>query len=989
MIFSMKFINIILFSIISLASIGQTWEQMEHEYYNCKSENDCKKIVENMLSYSLINFGDTSFYYAKANYQIASYYQLYDNQKQNDYKILNYLEIASKYYEKKDEKNCGLYHQILKQLIHIYYNISDFEKTYATISILMNCEKIKRNECYAFSNNLSESQQFLIGKVFGETCLNIKGKEGQGEQALSVLLEQGIKFLNQDTLIVKSDINKEYVLQNVFAAINLLSSYYKEKSDINNIIKTLEFINKIDLKILDSKYTYQLLDIKSTFDILLNQQDKHSKTISQQISLLQSGEILPLDTKEFYFEMGAKYYILRDTIKATKYYELFENTKRLKQDRYSDDDEDANLFIFYFSTNKYDLSLKYLNKLYNKGAFNFNYYNYMAGLINEHLGNDSLAIEYLNKIIFNRENDKSNYLEALHLKNGLLWMHLSLTQKSIYEYASSVKLECEYKIKIIDNAILALSNSEREEFIKLNDYNFDKFIKEASILNPSMMNEIVYNNSLYFKNILLESNKKINQIVYSDSLLSKRYSLLISYKKQLASNYLNYENINNRNIQSHISKIDSLESILMRSFPNFKIASAPTFKYKSIQENLKQGQVAIDFLSYNSDKGQRYLALLAMPNSSYPTLIDLCSKNQLDSIFTIVNENYSSDNYIDRTFALNSHYYKLLWKPIEEQLTNVETIYYSPIDELNNFSFSSFIVNASSDTTYLMDKYNLISVFSTSEVVSKTSTQILNTTPSISLYGGIQYNLKSQKNNDLLVLDKSQLNKSLRTINNKSRGSFNTLKFTKTEIDNIDSILSRYNWKINKISGEYATENNIKKIDQLVSPTILHFATHGFAFPVADTNISSKSTVFEKSNNPMQRSGLLFYASNNTWQGKRDSVIKYTGEDGVLTAEEVSNLDLTNTKLVVLSACQSGLGATKGTEGVYGLKRAFRLAGVDNLIVSLWPVPDKETMELMNLFYTELPKTKDIDVAFKIAQKTMRFKYTSNPWAWGGFVLIK
>jgi CHAT domain-containing protein len=288
-----------------------------------------------------------------------------------------------------------------------------------------------------------------------------------------------------------------------------------------------------------------------------------------------------------------------------------------------------------------------------------------------------------------------------------------------------------------------------------------------------------------------------------------------------------------------------------------------------------------------------------------------------------------------------------------------------------------------------MDKYNLISVFSTSEVVSKTSTQIFNTIPSISLYGGIQYNLKSQKNNDLLVLDKSQLNKSLRTINNKSRGSFNTLKFTKTEIDNIDNILSRYNWKVNKISGEYATENNIKKIDQLVSPTILHFATHGFAFPVADTNISSKSTVFEKSNNPMQRSGLLFYASNNTWQGKRDSVIKYTGEDGVLTAEEVSNLDLTNTKLVVLSACQSGLGATKGTEGVYGLKRAFRLAGVDNLIVSLWPVPDKETMELMNLFYTELAKTKDIDVAFKIAQKTMRFKYTSNPWAWGGFVLIK
>jgi CHAT domain-containing protein len=117
--------------------------------------------------------------------------------------------------------------------------------------------------------------------------------------------------------------------------------------------------------------------------------------------------------------------------------------------------------------------------------------------------------------------------------------------------------------------------------------------------------------------------------------------------------------------------------------------------------------------------------------------------------------------------------------------------------------------------------------------------------------------------------------------------------------------------------------------------------------------------------------------------------MKYTGEDGVLTAEEVSNIDLSNTKLVVMSACQSGLGAIKGNEGVYGLKRAFRLAGVENIIVSLWPVPDKETMELMDLFYKELVNTKDISKSFRLAQRTMRQKYSNNPWAWGGFVLVR
>jgi len=131
------------------------------------------------------------------------------------------------------------------------------------------------------------------------------------------------------------------------------------------------------------------------------------------------------------------------------------------------------------------------------------------------------------------------------------------------------------------------------------------------------------------------------------------------------------------------------------------------------------------------------------------------------------------------------------------------------------------------------------------------------------------------------------------------------------------------------------------------------------------------------------RSGIVLANANDVWH--RDPLAE--GEDGILTAAEVALLDLRNTKLVVLSACETGLGDIKGSEGVYGLQRAFKMAGVKHIIMSLWKVPDKETAEFMTLFYKNLIKLKDIPVAFQNTQKVMRVKY--DPYYWGAFVLIE
>jgi CHAT domain-containing protein len=139
----------------------------------------------------------------------------------------------------------------------------------------------------------------------------------------------------------------------------------------------------------------------------------------------------------------------------------------------------------------------------------------------------------------------------------------------------------------------------------------------------------------------------------------------------------------------------------------------------------------------------------------------------------------------------------------------------------------------------------------------------------------------------------------------------------------------------------------------------------------------------------MVRSGLILSGGNWAWTGS--DTLKKLGmsEDGILTALEISQMNLKKTKLVVLSACETGLGAIDATEGVLGLVRAFKLAGVQDIVVSLWSVPDGRTREMMELFYEELIKGSLAVAGFKNAQTEMRKRYPDDPQSWAGFVLVR
>ena len=133
------------------------------------------------------------------------------------------------------------------------------------------------------------------------------------------------------------------------------------------------------------------------------------------------------------------------------------------------------------------------------------------------------------------------------------------------------------------------------------------------------------------------------------------------------------------------------------------------------------------------------------------------------------------------------------------------------------------------------------------------------------------------------------------------------------------------------------------------------------------------------------RSGICLAGANYAWDNKPLKGI----QDGVLTSYEISNLDLSNTKLVVLSACETGLGDIIEHEGVFGLQRAFKIAGVKNLVMSLWSVPDNVTADFMIEFYRGLFEHKNIEEAFQQTQTIFRKKYPNEPFKWGAWVLIK
>ncbi len=219
----------------------------------------------------------------------------------------------------------------------------------------------------------------------------------------------------------------------------------------------------------------------------------------------------------------------------------------------------------------------------------------------------------------------------------------------------------------------------------------------------------------------------------------------------------------------------------------------------------------------------------------------------------------------------------------------------------------------------------------------------------------------------------------------RSKWHFGRLSGTRIEGEQVAAMLG-----VEANFSQDALETTLKACQ---SPRILHIATHGFFLP--DQKRDPNKELFRTGDNawqgrlsgaglenPLLRSGLAL-AGANTWL--KGETLPAEAEDGILTAEDVSGLDLLATELVVLSACETGLGEVQVGEGVFGLRRAFMLAGAKTLVMSLWKVPDKQTQELMSDFYPRILAGEARAEALRQAQLAMKKKYP-DPYYWGAFI---
>ena len=496
--------------------------------------------------------------------------------------------------------------------------------------------------------------------------------------------------------------------------------------------------------------------------------------------------------------------------------------------------------------------------------------------------------------------------------------------------------------------------------------------------------KLLLNNS---KDVISELSN-LNDSVINRKIFSYKYS-----KRQLS-------NLMSKAIENKTYDIDSLNTIinsketdLVKLFSqNFSNNISLLKDWSTVKSALKNNEIAIEFSNYRSSVGSKteqstyYVAYIYTNKSIAPQFVKLFEENQLLEILEKSSPNalYASRGFKSKNSTNTNGLYDLLWLPLESHLNEVERIYFSPSGLLNQIPFSAL---GKKDFPILANQYEMIQLSSTSNLIEDQN--MLDTDDTL-LIGGINYNYEST----MIYTDSTKRNttNSILKIARGARGidtTWTRLPGTLNEITSIEELFKKSNKTTSVWTNNTATETKFKSLNGN-SPSVIHIATHGFFFenPETNTNNTEGQTIYKVSEDPLMRSGLIFSGANYAWKHGRNP--NEEEDDGILTALEISNLDLSNTDLVVLSACETGLGDIDGSEGVYGLQRAFKMAGVDYIIMSLWEVPDTETAEFMNLFYSEwITSKKEITAAFNNTQRIMHNRYKREPSKWAAFVLFK
>jgi len=361
----------------------------------------------------------------------------------------------------------------------------------------------------------------------------------------------------------------------------------------------------------------------------------------------------------------------------------------------------------------------------------------------------------------------------------------------------------------------------------------------------------------------------------------------------------------------------------------------------------------------------RLAAALIPPNSERIILEDLGPMKDILAIFGKVR---NAKKHQEKTPALKQLYSKF-FGVFDQHIAQAETIFISPDGMTHNISFSSLILY---DGRFWIERQNLCRIQTSRDLLD--STKPINKGTLVAM-GGIDYN--QYPDNELKTVTKASdhygYTRSIKRTADKNE-SFDSLRFSKIEVENIKMFYQLSQQKTPLIfRGTNASEYQLKHMKS--PPHILHLSTYGFY-------LESSEDITER---PMLLSGLALAGYNLGLKGKKGP----DNEDGILYAIEVAGLDLSGTELVVLSACDTGKGTIDYSEGVYGLLRAFRLAGAQNIMMTLWSLQDQSASEFLTSFYKTWLSQSNMTPLNALRKTQLYFiKQNKDSTLWAPYVMV-
>lgn len=525
--------------------------------------------------------------------------------------------------------------------------------------------------------------------------------------------------------------------------------------------------------------------------------------------------------------------------------------------------------------------------------------------------------------------------------------------------------------------------------------------------NHEVFTPLAYNAALLSKGLLLQAETNVSDLIYKSGSQSIKdeYNQFVSTKNMYNKATASYtEDAEIAEIISTMQMIDSLaedidkrEHVLMQhvsqEFGDYTSRLATT--WTDVRSALGSTDMAIEFLNVTvAPDSMKNYALVVTKETKKPVYIDMPSN-------TVLNR------YHDYKKVSESDLKELsaqLWDPIISRFPNKKNIYFSPAGDLYNIPIES--LPSSDGNSYLSDVYNFYRLSSTRELTAQYVTWQQD---AISLYGDVKYDASINAMLDNFEKYNGNSSRSTSYVDfldddegDKNRGLLilNSLHGTKAEVDSIASIVSvsgSMALRHPPYVGLEASEASVKALSGQ-GERVLHIATHGFYFPynkVQDSKFlrSLFSNVYNGKtfdtyetieDAALLRCGLFLAGAKKRLESKEYPLI----DDGILTAHEISMLNFNGLDLVVLSACETGIGDVTG-EGVFGLQRGFKKAGTHSILMSLWKVDDAATSFLMKEFYKKWLSGVSKQQSLEYAKEQVRnHSQWSSPWFWSAFVLL-